>query len=76
MSAEKDTGAIESPCTSVCVIDPVTGLCAGCFRNLDEIAGWIDFSTERRRAVMEALARRRERFGADIAARYDADGHR
>ena len=76
MSAEKDTGAIESPCTSVCVIDPVTGLCAGCFRSLDEIAGWSNFSTERRRAVIEALARRRQRFGVDIAARYNAYGHR
>jgi len=38
---------VESPCTSVCTIDSATGLCAGCYRTLDEIAGWIDLSEQR-----------------------------
>ncbi|WP_103173389.1 DUF1289 domain-containing protein [Paracoccus sp. SY] len=29
---------IESPCIKVCVIDPATRLCTGCWRSLDEIA--------------------------------------
>lgn len=53
--------AVASPCTSVCTIDPTSGLCGGCFRTLDEIAGWIGFSEARKRAVIEALPARRER---------------
>ncbi|MGH8799774.1 MAG: DUF1289 domain-containing protein, partial [Casimicrobiaceae bacterium] len=44
MSSDQDDSAVASPCTSVCTIDRPTGLCAGCFRTLDEIAGWIDLS--------------------------------
>lgn len=34
------TGEISSPCTSVCRMHAVTGLCEGCFRTGDEIAAW------------------------------------
>ena len=30
----------ESPCIHVCTIDAPSGLCVGCWRTLDEIAGW------------------------------------
>ena len=60
---------VGSPCVSVCVIDPPTGLCAGCYRTLDEIAGWIDFSDDKRRALVAALPARQAREGAAIAAR-------
>jgi uncharacterized protein len=50
---------VASPCTSVCTIDQASGLCAGCFRTLDEIAGWIRFSDEEKRAVLDALPTRR-----------------
>jgi predicted Fe-S protein YdhL (DUF1289 family) len=53
-------GSVASPCISVCAIDPRTGLCEGCFRTLDEIAGWIAFSTDEKRAVLAALPARRE----------------
>jgi predicted Fe-S protein YdhL (DUF1289 family) len=39
----RDVAEVASPCISVCVIDAPTGLCAGCYRTLDEIAGWIGF---------------------------------
>jgi predicted Fe-S protein YdhL (DUF1289 family) len=76
MSRDVDEGHVASPCTSVCSIDPVTGLCAGCFRTLGEIAGWIDLGTDAREAVVAALAGRRARYGAAIAARYVPDGQR
>jgi predicted Fe-S protein YdhL (DUF1289 family) len=76
MSRGVDVAQVASPCTSVCSIDSVTGLCAGCFRTLDEIAGWIDLGTDARRAVVAALAGRRTRYGAAIAARYAPDGQR
>ncbi|QNA86984.1 DUF1289 domain-containing protein [Sphingomonas sp. So64.6b] len=46
---------IESPCINICEIDDVTGLCAGCARTIDEIAGWTSGSAEWRDAVMAAL---------------------
>ena len=76
MNRGADEGHVASPCTSVCSIDPVTGLCAGCFRTLGEIAGWIDMGTDARRAVVAELAGRRARHGAAIAARHSPDGQR
>ena len=51
--------APRSPCTSVCTIDPATGLCRGCFRTLDEIAGWIDLTPEQKRLLLAKLDSRR-----------------
>ncbi|MGY6633330.1 MAG: DUF1289 domain-containing protein [Alkalilacustris sp.] len=51
-------GAIESPCTKVCVIEPESRLCIGCLRSLDEIAGWARMPPEARRTVMAALPSR------------------
>jgi predicted Fe-S protein YdhL (DUF1289 family) len=31
---------VPSPCVNICKIDPFTGICFGCRRSLDEIAGW------------------------------------
>jgi hypothetical protein len=75
-----DEPEVASPCNNVCTIDRPTGLCAGCYRTLEEIAGWTDLSAEQKRAVLAVLVARRERFGAAIAARravWDkADGER
>lgn len=52
---------VPSPCINVCTIDPGTGWCLGCYRSLDEIAGWRDFSAEEKRAVLACLPGRRPR---------------
>jgi predicted Fe-S protein YdhL (DUF1289 family) len=51
----------ESPCILVCTMDAKSGLCLGCHRTLDEIAGWSAASDEEKHAV---LARVAERAGA------------
>ena len=51
--------AVRSPCISVCRIDDATGFCAGCYRSLEEIAGWGMMSDDRKALVWEALGRRR-----------------
>ncbi len=51
---------MESPCILICSIDDKTGLCFGCGRTRDEIAGWIGYSDAERRAIMEALPARLE----------------
>ncbi|MFL1877038.1 DUF1289 domain-containing protein [Hansschlegelia beijingensis] len=51
---------IKSPCISVCVMDPATGWCEGCFRTLAEIGAWARFSPEERDRVMRLLPARRK----------------
>jgi len=49
---------IESPCIKVCVIEPVSRLCTGCLRTIDEITAWGRMSPDERRTVMAALPSR------------------
>jgi uncharacterized protein len=54
--------AMLSPCTLVCTLDDTTGLCFGCGRTRDEIAGWSTYSDLERRTLMAALPARMERL--------------
>jgi hypothetical protein len=49
---------IKSPCTKICAVDPVSGLCIGCGRSLAEIACWLGFANEERTRIMAALPQR------------------
>lgn len=53
----------ETPCTSVCQIDPRTNLCFGCGRTLPEIARWSAMDGAERRAVMAQLPARMAKAG-------------
>ena len=55
MTTERVVTGVASPCTSVCTIDPSSGLCAGCLRTLDEIARWSAMDDDEKRAVIAAL---------------------
>lgn len=48
-----------SPCVGLCGIDATTGLCAGCWRTLDEIAAWGGLDADGKRRVLAAVAARR-----------------
>ena len=74
MNRDLDEARIASPCVSVCVIDQASGLCAGCYRTLAEIASWIDLSATERRAVVAELPSRRTLHGAAIERRLAAEG--
>lgn len=76
MNEDADDDRIASPCISVCVMDEQSGLCAGCYRTLGEIAGWIDFSPARRRAIIEELSSRQIKHGEAIAERLTTHGQR
>lgn len=54
--------AIATPCVKVCVVDGATGLCLGCFRTLQEIAGWGRLDDAERARVMAELPGRRGRI--------------
>lgn len=51
---------MESPCILICSIDLKTGLCFGCGRTRDEIAGWMGYTAAERRSIMDALPARLE----------------
>ena len=71
-----DDAEVASPCVSICVIDAPTGLCAGCYRTLGEIAAWIDLAAEARRAVLERANARRALYARDVASRLGTDAQR
>ncbi|HZX30284.1 MAG TPA: DUF1289 domain-containing protein [Rhodocyclaceae bacterium] len=50
---------VPSPCINVCKMDAGTGLCAGCFRTLDEIAAWSSAGDETRLDILDKVAQRR-----------------
>jgi len=52
---------VASPCINVCRMNPGAGLCEGCCRTLDEIAGWSRMSADEKRAVLTQLPARRAR---------------
>jgi hypothetical protein len=47
--------ALDSPCVKICVVDPASGLRAGCGRKVEEIATWSELDAEARRAVLARL---------------------
>ena len=50
---------IETPCIKVCMLDERSGLCLGCGRTIDEIAGWGAMTDAERKQVMAELPARR-----------------
>jgi predicted Fe-S protein YdhL (DUF1289 family) len=55
-----DSVHVPSPCVSICVINPNSGLCEGCLRNLEEVAGWGQMPSVQQREVWERIKGRCE----------------
>jgi uncharacterized protein len=49
---------VPSPCVSICRMDPVSELCEGCFRTLDEIALWGRMEEEGKREIWRLIGQR------------------
>lgn len=60
--------AISTPCTKICVIDRVSGLCEGCGRTVAEITDWARMSEAERLAIMAGLEERLAAARARAAA--------
>ncbi len=54
-SVERD---VPSPCVSVCRMDAGSGLCEGCLRTIDEIAGWGRLDDVAKRRIWQAIGLR------------------
>jgi uncharacterized protein len=50
-----------SPCIGICLLDPSTGCCRGCLRNVVEIAAWYEASPVEKRAILARAGERRRR---------------
>ena len=55
-----DSVHVPSPCVSICVINPNSGLCEGCLRNLEEVAGWGQIPGVQQREVWQRIKMRCE----------------
>ena len=50
---------VPSPCVSICQMNARSGLCSGCLRTIEEIAGWSRYSEAEKRAVWARIVERR-----------------
>lgn len=53
--------AIESPCVRKCCLDD-DDICLGCFRTLEQITGWTQFTDEQKRKVLQSCEQRRQKY--------------
>ena len=67
--------APQSPCINVCNIGPA-GWCQGCYRTLNEIAGWVRLDAPTQWAVIRAAEERRRATHAatNLATNTDSRG--
>ncbi|MBL0953786.1 MAG: DUF1289 domain-containing protein [Leptospira sp.] len=49
----------KSPCIKICMMDPESGFCAGCYRTIEEIGAWSSMTDEEKEAVWQELPRRK-----------------
>ena len=65
--------SVSSPCSRVCIMDPVTGLCEGCGRTVAEISRWGLMSEAERRTIMAGLEdRMRQAFASPAQVEEEA----
>jgi len=62
---------VNSPCINVCKME--AGLCAGCFRTIDEIARWANIGDDGKRQILAAVAQRQARLDPDRAGKATTD---
>lgn len=61
---------IKTPCIKVCVVDGESGLCMGCYRRLNEVAGWARLTDAEREAIMAELPGRRSQIRPEKLAMF------
>jgi predicted Fe-S protein YdhL (DUF1289 family) len=54
------TGDLASPCTGTCKLDPLSALCLGCARTIEEIMAWPSASAAQKHTILGAVAERRQ----------------
>ncbi|MBH43364.1 MAG: DUF1289 domain-containing protein [Rickettsiales bacterium] len=52
---------INSPCLGICKLDADRKNCTSCFRSIDEIENWINFSFKQKKKILKELSKRRQK---------------
>lgn len=55
-----------SPCIGVCVMNPTTDYCDGCYRTLNEIEHWWEYNSETKSRVLAKLHEREADLQASL----------
>jgi len=63
INPENSLSEIESPCISVCKMNPDKTFCIGCWRTKDEIKSWKEAGDDDRLAILGNARGRREAAG-------------
>lgn len=58
-----------SPCTGTCTLDPLTKLCRGCARTVEEIMAWPTASGARKHAILAVVGERRHSAPQSVSVR-------
>ena len=58
MALDLESEFVISPCIAVCKMDPVTKLCEGCLRELQEIVRWGSLNTVQKKEVWGQIVQR------------------
>jgi len=51
-------GEPASPCTGTCTLDPLTRLCRGCARTIEEIMAWPTATAAEKQVILAGLVAR------------------
>lgn len=57
---DKNGRTTGTPCVRICKLDETSGVCAGCFRTLEEIEEWSRYTDDQKRQLMVAINIRKE----------------
>jgi uncharacterized protein len=58
MALDPQSEFVITPCIAVCQMDPVSQLCEGCFRDIQEIARWGSLANAQKREVWRQIDQR------------------
>jgi hypothetical protein len=50
-----DVVEVTSPCIGVCQMNELSGLCAGCYRSIEEIQTWWDMTSDEKQRLKDTL---------------------
>jgi predicted Fe-S protein YdhL (DUF1289 family) len=50
---------VMSPCIGICMLDPKSGFCLGCKRNIEEIGRWAMLDDNQRKTILDQLPGRK-----------------
>lgn len=56
---------LNSPCDGNCKLDFNTKICMGCFRTMDEILNWINFTEDQKEKVNNLVKHRKMKLKDD-----------